>query len=237
MLEGDHFNRQATKNKPETQSPSLRSEAEQNADRVGYVERGRTEVASFINRVPVPPCSCVVQAIIAGTALRAIGLPSVRIGLGGLLYRCGPKVTDLMTYCDERGFGVHRPNGKAGGTPTLFGHAFVLSGPSTLIDLTLSDLRHDLDHLQRIDPEGHTQTWTVDPPSYYWGCSKSVRRNGRLIHPPEIGEFIITDYIGDTPPWNYIRSDERDYIRYTLGEIAPDIENLKRRYELGELIL
>jgi hypothetical protein len=199
------------------------------------VKRGRDEVAAVINSVPVPPCSCCVQALVAAVALQAVGLPA-RIGLGGLIYRCGPKETDLVCYTNEHGYGSDTCAAPLPANATLYGHAFVLSG-DLLIDLTLNDLKNDHSFLKALHPDEFMQEWVFDPPAYYWGPAESIRHRGKITRLPDIGQAMITDYVGEKAPWELISHEERAYIKYVLREIEQDIRELKRRYQAGDLAL
>jgi hypothetical protein len=193
---------------------------------------GRAEVAATVNRVSVPPCSCVVQSIITAKVLEAIGLPNVRLGMGGLIYRCGPAITDTMTYCNLRGYGFYDQE-----TNTLFGHAYALYGRNTLVDCSLHDLHHDLTFLKETTPGEYTQTWVIAPPAYFWDDASLIRHHGPLTRFPKPGEFIVTDYHSAAPPWAFLRPDEQAFAQQVLEELTPDVAELRRRFIEGDLLL
>jgi hypothetical protein len=197
------------------------------------INNGRGEVSAIINSVAVPPCSCLVQAVIGAVALDIIGLPDIRIGLGGLIYRCGPSAKDLMCYCNPEGYGFHDTKSNI-----LFGHAFILQGSSTLIDLSLSDLKHDLDYLiENGGTEARNINWQTSPAPFYWGPAETIRQRGRPRRFPKPGEAVITDYISQTPPLDVLKPYEHLFISHALDQLAPQIVELRLRYEAGDLLL
>jgi hypothetical protein len=191
------------------------------------IERGRGDIASVITQIAVYPLSCAVQAIITALVLQTIGVEDVRLGLGGLIFRCGERKEDFMAYCDVDGLGFRCP--KDG---ILYGHCFNLVG-SDVVDMSLHDLHHDLTHLRLTDgAANHPQNLTVSLPQYFWGPGASVRGKPHL---PAPGKFVITPYKGAETPFDFIRPNEREFINFALTEIAPQVAELRRRYELKEL--
>lgn len=190
---------------------------------------GRGDIASVITSVAVYPLSCAVQAVITALVLQTIGVENVRLGLGGLIFRCGERKEDLVAYSDVDGLGFRCPE-----DGILYGHCFNLVGDD-VVDMSLHDLHHDLTHLRLADgAANHPQNFTVSLPAFFWGPATTVRGKPHL---PAPGKFVITPYKGAETPFDFIRPNERDFINYTLTEIAPQVAELRRRYELKDLHL